>query len=89
MVKGVLCSGNTKFPISLKQEQATQAFLVPATEESITIRDMVFLSKKGKKIGWKNNGKELRELAPDLELMLFDSDWQENPDSDSITGFNF
>jgi hypothetical protein len=85
MVTGQLKAGNKSFNFRLSPDNMSQGFLVPTSEEDIIIKNMEFISTSGKKISWKNNGKDLKEVCPTLDLMLFDSDWQDSVDEDSVS----
>ena len=89
VVKGTLKAGKNSFPVKLTADSTSQAFLVPVSEKSVKIDGLTFLTKQGKRYAWRNNGKELSEVSPDLDLMLFDSDWQETPGQDSISAAPF
>lgn len=85
-VNGSLKAGKNNFRIGLSEDATSAAFLIPANEKSVKITNLVFFSKTGKKYQWSGVGKDLREISPELDIMLFDSDWQSQPDADSISG---
>ncbi|MGM0599273.1 MAG: hypothetical protein ACQETH_05565 [Candidatus Rifleibacteriota bacterium] len=89
MVLGNLEAGRNSYRFRLTSDNMSQGFLVPSSEEDIKIKNMQFLSKTGKRVSWKNNGKDLKEVCPTLDLMLFDSDWQETTDNDSLSDSPF
>ena len=84
VVKGALKADRLSFNFKFDQNSSSQGFLIPKDTKSVKV-NLQFISKTGKKFDWANNGKELTDLFPDLDIMLFDSDWQQN-DADGVTG---
>ena len=78
-VVGMLKSGKNTSSISLSADQPNKTFLVPADKNIVTIESLTFTHKKGKLGVWKDLKKNLRELEPSLQFLLFDYDWVETP----------
>jgi len=72
------------FPFKLDANTPVRAFLIPQSAGSVKITGLQFISKKGAKVPWVNNRKNLRDLYPDLDVMFFDRDWQKTADADAI-----
>ncbi|MBP7634521.1 hypothetical protein KBA41_10120 [Candidatus Ozemobacteraceae bacterium] len=83
-VKGTLKANQYGIPFKLTENLPTQGFLIPRDAREVKLTGMQFFSKKGKKIDWRFNNKELHDRYPDLDIMLFDSDWQEKPAAESL-----
>ncbi len=83
-VRGTLKASQYAFSFKLTENLPAQGFLIPGDARDVKLTGMQFVSKKGKKYDWRFNGKNLFDLYPDLDIMLFDSDWQEKEDPDSL-----
>jgi hypothetical protein len=61
-------------------EEKSVVFLFAADDKNrqaqALIATITFDTAKKRNIPWLNNGKNLRELVPSMNLMLFDEDWQ-------------
>ncbi len=86
LVKGTLKAGDLSLPFKLDANKTVQGFLVPKDAKSLKIIGMQFISKKGKKIDWAYNNKELRESFANLDIDLFDNAWNKTVDADSVMG---
>lgn len=85
-VKGTLKADNYSLSFKLDANKTVQGFLVPKDAKSLKITGMQFVSKTGKKRDWARNNKELRDSFANLEIDLFDNDWNKTVDADSVMG---
>jgi hypothetical protein len=76
-VVGMLTAGRSSWRIILDQDNYVANFMIPADEKVIKATSMKFAGKKGMLGSWTQAGKNLRQVEPSLQFLLFDYDWEE------------
>jgi hypothetical protein len=82
-VIGALQAGKTTQFVTLDEENPTGYYMVPRDESNIKFSRLSFAGKKGMLGNWINAKENLRKLAPDLQFMLFDYDWEKEPPAEN------
>jgi hypothetical protein len=73
----MLTAGRSSWRIILDQDNYVANFMIPADEKVIKATSMKFAGKKGMLGSWTQAGKNLRQVEPSLQFLLFDYDWEE------------
>ena len=77
---GQLKAGSRTWSMVLSADTPVQRFMVPVDEKNITVPSLAFAQKKGLLGKWPLCNKNLREIQPDLYVMLFDGAWNKDFD---------
>jgi len=85
-IKGTLKADNMTMSINLGINNTSQGFLIPKDSKSVKITGLQFFTRKGKKFDWAENNKQLTDNYENYDVSLFDSDWNQSADTDSIMG---